>query len=72
MPLKAAELIAHPAFKTVEWDLTPTKEGYAEVAKGRPGGPFKLYWEIHGVGEIKTVVGVSLNVLLCEFHVHLI
>jgi hypothetical protein len=57
MPLKAAEIISHPAFDTVEWVLPPTKEGYAEVAKGRAGGPFKLYYEIHGQGDVKLVVG---------------
>jgi hypothetical protein len=57
MPLKAAEIISHPAFDTVEWNLPPTKEGYAEIAKGRAGGPFKLYYEIHGQGGVKLVVG---------------
>ena len=57
MGLTAAEIIAHPAFATVEWDLPPTKEGVVDVAHGRAGGPFKLYWELHGVGDVKTVVG---------------
>ncbi len=57
MPLKAAELASHPAYDTVEWDLPPTKKGYTQVAKGRGGGPFKLYWEVHGQGSAKTVVG---------------
>ncbi|OCT52234.1 hypothetical protein CLCR_09246 [Cladophialophora carrionii] len=57
MPLKAAEIISHPAFDTVEWELPPTKKGHAEVAKGRAGGPFKLYYEIHGQGHVKLVVG---------------
>lgn len=56
MPLKAAELVTHPAFDSIEWDIPPTRKGYSEVAKGRSGGPFKLYWEIHGEGSIKTVV----------------
>ncbi|KAJ9607581.1 hypothetical protein H2200_007659 [Cladophialophora chaetospira] len=55
MPLKAAELPSHPAYHTVEWELTPTRKGHAEVAKGRSGGPFKLYWEVHGEGSVKTV-----------------
>lgn len=57
MPLKAAEIISHPAFHTIEWDLSPKDKGSTEVAKGRPGGPFKLYWEVHGRGDVKTVVG---------------
>ncbi|OQV09279.1 hypothetical protein CLAIMM_13415 [Cladophialophora immunda] len=55
MPLTAAEIIAHPAFDTVDWHLEPSKSGYCEAAKGRHGGPFKLYWEIHGKGDIKLV-----------------
>ncbi len=66
MPLKAAEIISHPAFDTVEWDLPPTKEGYAEVAKGRAGGPFKLYYEIHGQGDVKLVVG-AFKIPQCLF-----
>ena len=57
MPLKATEIVAHSAFDTVEWDLPPTRKGYQEVARGRSGGPFKLYWEVHGEGSVKTVVG---------------
>jgi hypothetical protein len=56
MGLKAAEILAHPAFKTVEWDLPPTRSGKAEVAKGRAGGPFQLHWEVHGTGDVKLVV----------------
>ncbi|KAL2430373.1 hypothetical protein ABEF95_005904 [Exophiala dermatitidis] len=55
MPLTAKEIIAHPGFKTVEWDLPPTKQGKCEVAKGRSGGPFKLYYEVHGTGPVKLV-----------------
>jgi hypothetical protein len=56
VPLKAAEIVAHPAFKHVEWNLPPTTSGKALVAKGRTGGPFELYYEIHGRGERKIVV----------------
>ncbi|EXJ59183.1 hypothetical protein A1O7_06615 [Cladophialophora yegresii CBS 114405] len=55
MPLKAAEIISYPAFNTVEWELPPTKKGYTEVAKERAGGPIKLYYEIHGQGDVKLV-----------------
>ncbi|KIW82370.1 hypothetical protein Z517_05397 [Fonsecaea pedrosoi CBS 271.37] len=55
MPLTAAEIIAHPAFDTVEWRLEPSRSGYCEVARARHGGPFKLYWEIHGKGDVKLV-----------------
>jgi hypothetical protein len=55
-PLKAAEIVAHPAFEHVEWNLPPTTSGKASVAKGRSGGPFQLYYEIHGKGERRIVV----------------
>ncbi|KAH0843009.1 hypothetical protein FOPE_08382 [Fonsecaea pedrosoi] len=55
MPLTAAEIIAHPAFDTVEWHLEPSRSGYCEVARARHGGPFRLYWEIHGKGDVKLV-----------------
>lgn len=54
-PLKAAEIIAHPAFQHLDWDLPPTSSGKASVAKGRAGGPFNLYYEIHGTGSRHTV-----------------
>lgn len=59
MGLKASEIIAHPAYDTVEWDLPPSQQGYCEVAKKRAGGPFKLYWEVHGEGDIKCVVCIN-------------
>lgn len=59
--LTAAELISHPAFKHLKWNLPPAEEGYAEVAKGRSGGPFKLWYEIHGKGSTKIVVSDTAN-----------
>jgi hypothetical protein len=56
MPLTAAEVLAHPAYNTLNWDLPPTKKGRCEVAKGRNGGPFKIHYEIHGTGDVKLVV----------------
>lgn len=58
-PLKAAEILAHSAFKYLDWDLPPTSSGRAEVAKGRVGGPFELYYEIHGKGSKRIVVSGS-------------
>ena len=55
MPLlSAAELKAHPYFNKLEWDLPSTKEGKCPVAKGR-GGPFDLWYEVHGTGNTKLV-----------------
>lgn len=53
--LTAAELKAHPQFHKLEWNLPPTKEGKCPVAQDR-GGPFNLWYEVHGTGEIKLVV----------------
>ncbi|EXJ77530.1 hypothetical protein A1O3_09757 [Capronia epimyces CBS 606.96] len=64
MPLTAKEVVAHPAFQTREWDLPPTKQGESEVAKGRPGGPFKLHYEIHGSGDVKLVWIMGLGAYL--------
>ncbi|KAK6380649.1 hypothetical protein LTS17_004849 [Exophiala oligosperma] len=55
MPLTAAQVLAHPAYKTVHWDLPPTKQGKCEVAKGRAGGPFNIHYEVHGTGNVKLV-----------------
>ena len=69
-PLTAAELVEHPAFKTVNWDLPPTKKGSVAVAHGR-GGPLDISYEIHGHGPIHLVVsalslqGVPVNLNLC-------
>ena len=55
MPLTAAEVISHPAFQHVIWDLPPTISGKASVAKTR-GGPFNIAYEVHGSGPIHLVV----------------
>lgn len=54
-PLTAAEIQAHPEYPHVHWDLKPDKQEKIDVAKGR-GGPFKLYYEIHGHGPKKIIV----------------
>jgi hypothetical protein len=57
-PLKAADIVAHPAFKHVEWNLPATTSGKVDVAKGRSGGPIGLYYEIHGEGGRRVVVSL--------------
>lgn len=57
MPLTAAELLEHPAFPKVIWDLQPTTKGKCAVAAGR-GGPFDIVYEIHGTGPIRTIVSI--------------
>ena len=55
MSLTAAEVVEHPAFNTVIWDLKPTEKGRCAVAHGR-GGPVDIAYEIHGAGPVKLVV----------------
>ena len=56
MPLKAADLLAHPAYEHLPWKLSPTESDYCTVAGGRRGGPFKLWYEVHGKGKTRMVV----------------
>ncbi|KAI9795196.1 MAG: hypothetical protein M1816_000218 [Peltula sp. TS41687] len=53
-PLTAAELIAHPQYHYVFYDLQPTKKGKVAVGQGR-GGPFNIAYEVHGHGPIHLV-----------------
>lgn len=62
MPLTSAEIVEHPAFKDVIWDLKPTTKGKCAVATGR-GGPFNIAYEIHGTGPIRTVWIMGLGAL---------
>ena len=63
MPPTAAEILRHPAFPTVIWDLPATSKGKVAVAKAR-GGPVNIAYEIHGTGPIRLVVSQqdSLNI----------
>ena len=54
-PLSAVELVEHPEFEHVIWDLNPAKKGKTAVAVGR-GGPIQIAYEIHGIGPTKLVV----------------
>ena len=58
MPLTVAEIVEHPAFDSVIWDLKPTTKGKCAVAHAR-GGPIDIAYEIHGTGPIKLVVSHS-------------
>lgn len=55
-PLTAAEIVKHPAYDSVAWNLPPTTSGTCPVAQNRRGGPLNLYYEIHGTGPAKLVV----------------
>jgi hypothetical protein len=55
-PLTAAEIVKHPAYDALAWNLPPTKTGTCPVAQKRRGGPLNLYYEIHGTGPAKLVV----------------
>ncbi|KAL4773449.1 Alpha/Beta hydrolase protein [Aspergillus nidulans var. acristatus] len=58
--LTAAEVVAHPAYKHLDWKLSPTTSGTALVAQKRRAGPFNLYYQIHGHGPIKLVFIMGL------------
>ncbi|CAD6594382.1 MAG: hypothetical protein ASARMPREDX12_008758, partial [Alectoria sarmentosa] len=57
-PLTAAELLKHPEYEHVTWDLKPAQKGKVAVAEGR-GGPIQISYEVHGNGPTKLVVGVN-------------
>jgi hypothetical protein len=54
-PLTAAEVMAHPEFPHVHWELKADQKASVEVGRGR-GGPFKIAYEIHGHGPSKIIV----------------
>ena len=54
-PLTAAELIEHPEFEQVLYNLPPAQKDKLAVAQGR-GGPFNIVYEVHGHGRIHVVV----------------
>lgn len=64
-PLTAKELLAHPAYPTNDWStrIPPTSKSYVKINKRsiRPGGPFKLYYELHGTGpaRIAWIMGLG-------------
>lgn len=69
-PLSAEEVKRHPGYESTEWKLTPTKSGMCPVAEGRRGGPFNLWWEIHGTGDIKIVVSCDfIHLVVISIHV---
>ncbi|KAF2860822.1 alpha/beta-hydrolase [Piedraia hortae CBS 480.64] len=52
--LTADEVLEHPEFPHVNWELKPDKKEKINVASGR-GGPFKLAYELHGRGPKKII-----------------
>ncbi|KAI9703600.1 MAG: hypothetical protein M1836_007370 [Candelina mexicana] len=54
-PLTAAEVIQHPEFRHVTWDLPATEKGKVAVGHSR-GGPFNIAYELHGRGPIHLLV----------------
>lgn len=56
-PLTAKQLQEHAAWSTNEWDMPPTKSGFCPINKDgkRSGGSFRMWYEIHGSGPIRTV-----------------
>jgi len=69
MPLTAAEVVQHPGFENVIWNLPTNKKGKVTVARSR-GGPFDIAYEVHGTGPIHLVVSklclpLLFMILLC-------
>ncbi|KAF9891471.1 hypothetical protein FE257_003937 [Aspergillus nanangensis] len=60
-PLTAEEIVAHPAFDSLDWNLPPSTSGTCPVAQSRRGGPFNLYYETHGTGPVKVIWIMGLN-----------
>ena len=60
MALTAAEIVKHPGFQYVVWDLPAASKGKVPVANAR-GGPFDIAYEIHGNGPIHLVVSRPLS-----------
>ncbi|KAK3937197.1 Alpha/Beta hydrolase protein [Diplogelasinospora grovesii] len=56
------EVLQHPAFPGIVWNLIPDRSGLLPVAEGR-GGPFKISWEVHGEGPIKIIFIMGLGAL---------
>jgi len=58
-PLTATQLLAHPAYPTNDWSdrIPPTATGHAPIntSSSRPGGPFSIYYELHGNGPRKII-----------------
>lgn len=61
--LSAKELLTHPAFDSNEWHLPPTSSGYAPINSSslRPGGPFRIFYDVHGSGPIRLTLIMGLG-----------
>lgn len=49
------ELLAHPEYNHLIWDLKPERKGKLAVARNR-GGPINIAYEVHGHGPRHLVV----------------
>jgi hypothetical protein len=65
-PMKAAEIVVHPEFPYVNWNITPSRKERIVVGRDR-GGPFRIAFEIHGKGPIRMVV--SFKVFVKSFQI---
>ncbi|KAK3062020.1 hypothetical protein LTS18_004974, partial [Coniosporium uncinatum] len=64
--LTATELVEHPEFPHVIWDLKPEKKGTVAVAKDRRG-PVNIAYEVHGHGPIHLVWIMGLGSLKTQW-----
>lgn len=54
-PLTPEEVVKHPEYEHLIWDLKPTQKGKVAVAKNR-GGAIDIAYEVHGHGDRHLVV----------------
>ncbi|KAF2746668.1 alpha/beta-hydrolase [Sporormia fimetaria CBS 119925] len=59
-PMSPEELLQHPEFDHLIWDLKPTSKGKFPAAKTR-GGPINIAYEIHGHGDRHLVFIMGLG-----------
>lgn len=61
-PLTPDEVLNHPEYNHLIWDLKPSQVGKAAVAKSR-GGPINIAYELHGHG--------NRHIVVCPIHMQL-
>ena len=57
----AADIVKHPEYGSVVWNLEPAQSGKLAVAKDR-WGPFNIAYEVHGTGPTKLVVCHEISI----------
>ena len=61
----AADIVKHPEYDKVWWDLQPAQSGKVAVAKDR-WGPINIAYEVHGTGPVKLVVCSQISIWIAS------